>query len=193
MVSRIGNGPHPPPVIRHPKRLPEPTPDIRLPPNLGRPPTANDLIINRTFDGLTPQAAADKVKSSFHGTVAPQNQNLVDTTVAARVRDMQVALNNVFTAGTPNRKFLESKLPADLAVLGSMSGSNPVVYQVTQPGKKPQYFTKDWSGNFTELAKPPIQVVMQGKLTLDPVGLQMSYPEWANKGLAGNLTTITEG
>ncbi len=197
MVARIGgnNPPQPGPLRPETARLPPPNPDIELPPNLGRPPTANDLIIKRTFDGLTPEAAASKIKNALQGSVAPQNQQLVDTTVTARVRDMQVALNNVFTPGTPNRKFLESKLPADIQLLGSMSGSNPVVYQITptQPRGAPQYYTKDWSGNFVQMPKPPIQVVMQAKVVLNPMGLKMDYPAWQNKGLAGQITTITEG
>ena len=174
------------------KLLP-PRPDIRLPPKLGRPPTTNDLIIVRTFDGLTPQAAAGKISAAFQGTIAPQNQNLVDTTINARVRDMQVALNNVFTPGTPNRKFLEGLLPGEITLLGSLSSSNPIVYQVTQPGQDPKFFTRNWSGGFTDMAKPPIQVVMEARINLEPRGLRMTYLPWANKGLAGPITTITEG
>lgn len=179
-----------PPLVT---KLPEPTPDISLPPRLGRPPTANDLIIKRTFDGLTPEAAAGKIKAALKNGVAPQNQALVDQTVTARVRDMQVALNNVFTPGTPNRKFLDAQLPASLRVLGSLSQSNPVVYEVTKQGQPPKYYTKGWSGSFVELPKPPVQVVMQAQISLEPRGLKMNYPTWANKALEGQLTTITEG
>ena len=102
MVSRIGD------IL--PKRVPTVVPPtvtklkllplkahITLPPKLGRPPTTADLIIKRTFDGLTPAAAAKEITRHFKGTIAPQNKTLVSTTVDARVRDMQVALNNVFT------------------------------------------------------------------------------------------------
>lgn len=168
--------------------------NIRLPPKLNRPPTTADLIITKTFDGLTPKAAAKQITSHLSGKVAAQNKNLVDTTVTARVRDMQVALNNVFTKGTPNRQFLESKQPAEITVLGSLSSSNPIVYQVTSPGQEPKYFTKAWGGGgFTEMAKPPVQVVMEGRINLDPPGLRMTYPTWQNKALAGPITTITEG
>jgi hypothetical protein len=168
--------------------------DIRLPPKLNHPPTTADLIINKTFDGLTPKAAAKQITSHLTGKVAAENKNLVDTTVNARVRDMQVALNNVFTKGTPNRQFLESKQPAEITVLGSLSASNAIVYQVTSPGQEPKYFTKGWGGGgFTEMAKPPVQVVMEARLNLDPPGLRMTYPTWQNKALAGPLTTITEG
>lgn len=167
--------------------------NITLPKKLSHPPTAADLIIKRTFDGLTPAAAARQITTHFRGTIAPQNKNLVDTTVAARVRDMQVALNNVFTTGTPNRQFLDSKQPADVTVLGSLSSSNPIVYQVTQLNAEPKYFTKSWSGGFVELPGPPGQVVMQARLNLEPARLRMTYPEWQNKGLSGPITTITEG
>lgn len=179
-------------VVRPTKPLPAPTPDISLPPNLRRPPTANDLIIKRTFDGLTPEAAANTIKAKLQGTVAPQNQRLVDGTVSARVRDMQTALNNVFTPGTPNRQFLESKLPGTIHVIGSLSSTNPIVYEVTKPGEQPKYYGRGWSGSFVELPKPPGQVVMRGQVTLEPRGLRMQYPEWKNAGLAGQITTITE-
>jgi len=175
------------------KPLPAPTPDISLPPRLGRPPTANDLIIKRTFDGKTPEAAEKAILKSLRARVAPENANLVNSTIKQRVRDMQVALNNTFTKGTPNRQFLESKLPADISIIGSMSSSNPVVYKVTQKGGEPKFYSRGWLGAFTEMAKPPIQVVMEGKLTLDPMGLQMTYPNWDNKALSGTITTITEG
>lgn len=198
MVSRLTLDPlvkPPRPAVIDPitKPLPKPKPNITLPPKLGRPPTTADLIIKRTFDGLTPAAAENKVRFAFQGTIAPENAKLVSTTISARVRDMQVALNNVFTKGTPNRAFLESKLPAEIQVLGSLSASTPICYQVTQRGQEPKYFTKNWSGGFVEMPKPPIQVVMKGKLTLEPMGLQMTYPKWQNKALAGPLTTITEG
>ncbi|MBL8911785.1 MAG: hypothetical protein JNM17_13920 [Archangium sp.] len=172
--------------------LPAPTPDISLPKKLGRPPTVNDLIIKRTFDGLTPAAAEAKVRGAFRGTVAAQNENLVATTVKQRVRDMQVALNNVFTPGTPNRQFLDGLQPAKINVLGSLSSSNPVVYQVTKEGQPPKYYSKGWSGGFTELKKAPVQVVMNAEISLEPRGLRMKYPAWENRALSGPITTITE-
>lgn len=174
------------------KPLPAPRPNITLPERLNRPPTANDLIIKKTFDGLTPAQAEAKVRRAFKGTVAPQNENLVASTVKQRVRDVQVALNNVFTPGTPNRRFLESLQPAQIHVLGSLSSSNPVVYQVTKEGQPPKYYSKGWSGGFTELTKPPVQVVMKGEISLEPRGLRMQYPAWENRALAGPITTITE-
>jgi hypothetical protein len=175
------------------KPLPTPTPDISLPPRLGRPPTVNDLIIKRTFDGKSPEAAEKAILKSLRARVAPENANLVNSTIKQRVRDMQVALNNTFTKGTPNRQFLESKQPADISIIGSMSSSNPVVYKVTQKGGEPKFYSRGWSGAFTEMARPPLQVVMEGKLTLEPMGLQMTYPNWDNKALSGTITTITEG
>jgi hypothetical protein len=179
-------------VVRPTKPLPPPTPDISLRPTGGRAPTTMDLVIKRTFDGLTPEAAANTIKSKLQGTVAPQNQKLVDDTVNARVRDMQAAFNNVFTPGTPHNQFLASKLPAKIHVIGSLSSSNPVVYEVTKPGEQPRYFTRGWSGGFAELSKPPVQVVMRGEVTLEPRGLRMDYPAWKNNALAGQITTITE-
>lgn len=166
---------------------------ISLPPRLPHPPTAADLIITKTFDGLTPEAAAKKIKSSFRGAIAPQNQRLVDTTVNERVRDLQVALNNVFTKGSPNRKFLEGQLPAEIAVLASLSPSSRVVYKLTPKGGEPQYFTKGWGGAIVPMQRPPLQVVAEARISLDPPGQRITYPRWENKALAGQITTITEG
>ncbi len=197
MVSRIGD------IL--PKRVPTVVPPtvtklkllplkahITLPPKLGRPPTTADLIIKRTFDGLTPAAAAKEITRRHNGPIAAQNKTLVATTVDARVRDMQVALNNVFTKGTPNRQFLDSHQPAAITVIGSLAASSAIVYQVTKPNQEPRYFTRAWgNGGFVETT-PPKQVVMEARLSLDPPALRMAYPEWKNKALAGQITTITE-
>lgn len=169
-----------------------PTPNISLPPNLGRPPTAKDLVIKRTFDGLTPEAARDTIVQNCKTKVAPENQKLVSTTAADRVRDMQTALNNVFTENTPNRRFLESfGKDAQVAVLGTMSSMNPITYEVKLPRQEPQYFQRDWSGRFNPVKRPPL-VVMEAKVRLNPMGIAMQYPAWQNKPLSGPLTTITE-
>lgn len=175
------------------KPLPAPTPDITLPPKLGRPPRAEDLIINRTFDGLTPDKAGDKIRNALQNAVLPENRARVDSTIKQRVRDMQVALNNVFTPGTPNATFLQGQQPAKLEVLGTMSGSSPVVYQVTKEGQPPRYYSKAWGGSgFTEMKNPPAHVVMRAEVTLEPRGIRMQYPNWEHKALSGKLTEITE-
>ena len=196
MVSRIGVTPAASTVAPSPAgklKLVPVTPNITLPKKLSRPPTAADLIITRTFDGLTPSAAAKRIKSALTGQVAAENKPLVDSTVTARVRDMQVALNNVFTKGTPNRKFLDAQQPAHITVMGSLSQSNPIVYKVARENQEPKYFTKSWGGGFVEMPAPPIQVVMEARVGLEPALIQMNYPAWTNKALAGRITTITEG
>ncbi len=166
--------------------------EISLPKRMSHPPTAADLIITKTFDGLTPEAAAKQIKGAFRGTIAPENQRLVDTTVNERVRDLQVALNNVFTKGTPNRKFLDNAQPAQVSVLASLSPSSRVVYKITPQNGEPQYFTKGWGGQIVPMPKPPVQVVAEARISLDPPGQRITYPQWQNKGLAGPITTITE-
>lgn len=175
-----------------PKRLPMLQPDITLPPGLRRPPRPEDLIIKRTFDGLTPEAAAAKIRGNHRGPIAPENEELVANTVAERVRDMQVALNNVFTPGSPHATFLNTLQPAEITVMGSLSRSTAVVYRVAQPGKEVKFYTRGWAGGFTTLPKPPIQVVMEGQLTLSPAGLRMEYPTWLNRALAGRIGYVEE-
>jgi hypothetical protein len=195
MVSRISDvrGAVVTPKVTEPKQKLLPLKaQITLPPRLSHPPTAADLIITKTFDGLTPEAAAKQIKNAFRGTIAPENQRLVDTTVNERVRDLQVALNNVFTKGTPNQKFLASMQPAEVSVLASLSPSNRVVYKITRQNQEPQYFTKGWNGAMTPMAKPPVQVVAEARISLEPQGQRITYPQWENKGLSGPITTITE-
>lgn len=196
MVSRITDirSPVVNPRITEPKlKLLPLKAQITLPRRLARPPTAADLIITKTFDGLTPEAAALTIKKSFRGTIAPENQRLVDTTVNERVRDLQVALNNVFTKGTPNRRFLEGQQPAEISVLASLSNSSRVVYKLTPPGGAPQYFTKGWAGSFVPMQKPPVQVVAEARISLDPPAQRITYPAWENEALAGKITEIIEG
>lgn len=190
ITTDLRPGPLRPLPIRKP--LPAPTPEITLPPRLGRPPRPEDLIIKRTFDGLTPEQAGEKIRGALKNEVAPANRALVDGTIKERVRDMQVALNNVFTPGTPNATFLLGHQPAKLEVLGTMSRSSPVVYQVTKEGQPPRYFAKAWGGAMTELQKPPGNVIMRAEVTLEPRGIRMQYPAWQNKALEGRLSEITE-
>ena len=169
--------------------LPDINPDIRL----GRGgATAANLIINRTFDGITPQAAFDRIRSQFQGTIAKSNATFVDATINARVRDMQVALNNVYTKGTPNRNFLDAQQPATVKVMASMTDSAGIVYEVTKPGQQSKYFSKSWSGQFVETTKPNF-VIMSGQIGLDPPKLKMDYPAWKHAALSGPTATITEG
>ncbi|MFT3835875.1 MAG: hypothetical protein QM723_02625 [Myxococcaceae bacterium] len=196
MVARIGNTPVGPgpvgPNHPNPLPLPEPTPDISLPANLGHRPTTKDLVIKRTFDGLTPEAAAGNIKGKLQSPVTAEHQPMLDATVTARVRDMQAALNNVFTPGTPISQFLQAKLPAQIRVLGSMSGSTPVTYQVTQPGQPSKYYGASWGGQLAELSKPPLQVVMNAEVTLSPRGIRMTYPAWQSAGLSDSGSVVEE-
>lgn len=187
-------GPEPPGPPKPGPAFKSPAPNITLPPNLNRPPKATDLIIKKGFDGLTPDAAVRKIRSALTSKLAPQNVALVENTARERYRDFNVALNNAFTPNTPNRKFLEGQGPGRIFVLGTMSSLNPVVYGVSTPGAPGmKYYSRDWSGSFSELPKPPGQVVMSAQLRLDPPGIAMTYPKWTNNALSGPTGTVTEG
>lgn len=167
---------------------------IELPPNLGRPPKATDLIIKKGFDGMTPDRAVTRIRNTLTNKLHPNNKKLVEDTARRAFRDFNVALNNVFAPGSPNNKFVAQFAGRNVSVLGTMSSLNPVVYKVEGRGAEPaRYFSRDWSGNFAEMQKPPTQVVMEAKVRLTPPGLAMEYPKWTNKALAAaQLTTITE-
>lgn len=185
----VGPGPVVPPVpFKAPKAI------ITLPPNLGRPPKATDLIITKGFDGLSPDRAVTRIRNKLTNTLAPQNKKLVEDTARRAHRDFNVALNNVFTPGSPNNKFVAQFAGRQVSVLGTMSSMNPVVYKVAGKGIEPtRYYARDWSGGFAEMGRPPTQVVMEAKLRLTPPGLVMEYPAWTNKALSSKqLTTIQE-
>ncbi|GMU62295.1 MAG: hypothetical protein AMXMBFR34_40580 [Myxococcaceae bacterium] len=172
----------------------EPKAVITLPPKLGRPPKATDLLIQKGFDGLSPDRAVTRIRNKLTNTLAPENRKLVEDTARRAHRDFTVALNNVFTPGSPNNKFVEQFAGRQVSVLGTMSALNPVVYKVEGKGLEPtRFYARDWSGRFAELGRPPNQVVMEAKVRLSPPGLAMDYPKWTNKALSSRqLTTIEE-
>lgn len=171
----------------------EPQAVIELP-RLNRPPKATDLIIKKGFDGKTPDEAVATVVSKLATPLAPGNKKLVEDTAMRANRDFNVALNNVFSPGSPNNKFVAQFAGRTVSVLGTMSSMQPVVYKVEGRGMEPtRFYARDWSGNFSEMQKPPTQVVMEAKVRLSPPGIAMNYPQWSNKSLATYpLSTITE-
>jgi hypothetical protein len=171
----------------------DPQPHITLPPGLRRPPKATDLIITKGFDGKTPDEAVAAVVSKLASPLAPQNKKLVEDTARAAYRDFNVALNNVFTPGSPNARFVSQFGDRPVSLLGTMGIDGPV-YKVEGRGAEPtRFYARDWAGNFREMSKPPMQVVMEARLRLTPPGLVMNYPAWTNKSLASwPLTVIDE-
>ncbi len=168
----------------------DPACDLSLPPRLGRPPTTRDLIIKKTWDGKTPQQAAKTIRDHLMKVkVWPGNEQIVTTMIDARVRDLAVALNNVFTPKTPNRQFIDGLKPTKVEVLASTTA---IVYRLTDKNNVQKCYTRDWSGRYVEMSAPPKFVVMSAELRLTPPGLKMSYPDWSAPALAGPLTTITE-
>jgi hypothetical protein len=171
-----------------------PTPHITLSPGLNRPPNQRDLRIKRTFDGLSPTVARDKVLSRITNPIAKENLTLTQNQVDNRVRDMQAALNNVFTPGTPPRQFFESLQPTALVVHSTLSDSSPVYYEVLRKSEsEPRFYARDWSGRLAEVARPKGPTIMSASIRLEPQGIAMVYPKWSMPALAGPLSTITEG
>ncbi|MEW5741707.1 MAG: hypothetical protein AB1938_22500 [Myxococcota bacterium] len=198
MVSRVTGlpgvtptvpSPAPPTILYKPPKA-----TIELPPGLNRPPRATDLIIKKGFDGLSPDRAVTRIRNKLTNTLAPQNRKLVEDTARRAHRDFNVALNNVFTPGSPNHRFLSQFAGRQVSVLGTMSTLNPVVYKVEGRGLEPtRFYSRDFSGNFAELQRPPTQVVIEAKVRLTPPGVAVEFPAWTNKALSQKqLTTIEE-
>lgn len=180
-------------TVTAPVRYKTPKFDVEIPDNLGRPPRSTDLIIRKGFDGLSPQEAAEKVAASLTNPLAPQNKSLVVETAVRAHRDFTVAINNVFIPGSPEARFAEQHADRGVSVLSCM-GSDGVVYKVAAKGADPaRYYTRNWAGGFSEMQKPPYQVVLEAKVRVSPPGIAVEYPKWSNTALGTwPLTTITE-
>ena len=165
-----------------------PTPHIVLPPNLGRPPTTDDLIITRTFDGLTPEEATRNIINGLRTTVFPPNRDLVDVTAAQRTRDLQTILNNLFSP-TPVRDFFDQLGVAGVTVHMSMGGDATYEARV---GPEVRFYRRDWSGRFEQVSSPGGLKVIEAAVRFEPQGLRVSYPSWEHPGLAGPVTEIFE-
>jgi hypothetical protein len=190
---RTTTTPKKPIVDPRPPKFAAPKANITLPPNLGRPPVARDLIIKKGFDGLTREQAVAKVLAGLGTKVAPQNATLAKETAGEAFRNFNVAMSNTFLPGSPNNVFLKSLGNQQLTLLGTMSSIQPTVYKAVNPANgQTKYYARDWTGNFAELPKPPLNVVMEARLRLEPPGLVMSYPKWKNAALSGPLSTIVE-
>lgn len=168
-----------------PPRYAEPKAQVTLPPNLGRPPKASDLVIKRGFDGKTPDQAVDTIRRRLTSPVLPTREEFLLATARERHRDFTVALNNVFTPGSPNEVFLKSLGNVQITVLGQMSLVTPIVYKAVNPASgETKHYTRDWTGNFAPLTEPLLSVVMEARVRIDPPGLIMKYPSWSNRGLS---------
>jgi hypothetical protein len=180
-------------VDPRPPKFATPKANITLPPNLGRPPTTKDLIIKKGFDGKTQAQAVESIMKGLTSKLDPRNEKFVRETAAVRFRDFNVAMSNSFVPNSPNNSLLKNLGNQQLSLLGTMSSLQPAVYKAVNPQTGvTKYYAKDWTGNYGELPKPPVNVVMEARLRLDPPGLVMSYPKWKNGALSGPTSTITE-
>jgi hypothetical protein len=190
MPIRIGG--HSPVVRPPPDPFKKPTFDMLIPDNLGRPATLADVTVKKGFDGLTPGQATDAVLKHLTTPLAAENKAFVTRQVGDVHKAFTMAVNNAFIAGSPNQKFIQTLISRDIAVVGSMTGSQPSLIRALLPDGKQHYFAKNQAGAFVEVA-PPRFVVMEARIRLQPPGVAVSYPEWKCDALSGPTSTITEG
>lgn len=181
------------PGIRPPKDpFTKPAFDVVVPDHLGRAPTLADVTVKKGFDGLSPQQATEVVLNHLKTPLAAQNNAFVTRQVGEVHKAFTMAVNNAFIAGSPNQKFIQTLISRDIAVVGSMTGSQPSLIRAMLPDAKQHYFAKNQAGAFVEVA-PPRFVVMEARIRLQPPGVAVSYPNWACRALSGPTSTITEG
>lgn len=176
-----------------------PTFEMSIPDNLGRPPTSNDVIIKKGFDGRSVDQFVDVVRGQFKPSASgkkldPANDRLVRDTLSNTFKAFTIGVNNAYNPKSPISQLAARYPGAKLTVLGTMSQVNPYVVRIDRLNQPPLLFTKSASG-FTPIATNPYQVVVQAEIQTMPTnGIRMGYPVWQAKNLEAPAgATITEG
>jgi hypothetical protein len=171
--------------------------DIELPP--GMAPTADNVQVNKGFDGKTPNEAFAIVKSHILNKVAPQNDTFVETTIKTNHKAFTLAVGNLFAQASPYVAWLDT-LDADrITMLGTISAVNPTVIMVEKAGKPTAYFARGDSNAYESFDWPhykyPILMRARIRRTSDPAGqgVRIYYPPLVAKVLVNPIgAVITE-
>ncbi len=175
----------PPPDV-----LPPPQMHFELPDNLGRAPNMDDLIVVRGFDGRTPDEARAAVLSAALAPVARENEAFLAKTIDDTLKRFSVAVNNAFIPG-PTTEFLDRFPGGKVSIIGDLSWTKPVVYEVNYRRQPTQYFARDRSGEFVPV-DPPRTPVVRTPLQRTPPGVQVEYLPWRSDALSGKTGFVDE-
>lgn len=164
---------------------------IAIPENLGRPPTASDVVVEAGFDGKPAAEAALLVRSRLTNTVAPTYDRLVAETIEGTHKAFTLAVGNLFAQGSPHAAFARSLDAETITMLGMMSAVKPTILLAEKGGQK-TYYARGASGRYEAIDAPSYAVIMRAKIRLattaanDPgPGVRVFYPAWSAKVLSG--------
>ncbi len=171
---------------------------LAIPEDLGRPPTASDVVVEAGFDGMPAADAALLVRSRLTNTVAPTYDRLVEQTIADTHKAFTLAVGNLFAQGSPHAVFARSLDAERITMLGMMSAVKPTVLLAEKAGVQ-SYYARGASGGYEPIEAPSYAVIMRAKVRLattapdDPgPGVRVFYPAWSAKVLSG-ATPATDG
>lgn len=182
-------------VIRPPQppAYQKPLYDITIEAKPGAAPRTTDVTVNKGFDGLTPDEAAAKVKSQLQTSLYPRNERFLLEHTRSIHRDFTVGVSNVFVWNSPPNNFLSRLGVNEFKVLGTMRGSQPVVYEVRLPNQaNPTHYARNAQGQYVVVPAPQVPVVMEAFVRLKPAGVAIGYPGWHAPVLSGETANITE-
>jgi hypothetical protein len=172
---------------------------ISVPPNLGRPPTSNDVTVDAGFDGKPAAEAATLVRGRLTNTVDASNEGFVKRTISDNHKAFTLAVGNLFAQGSPHATFAKELGADKLTLLGTMSALRPTILAAEKAGVT-TYYARGASGRYEPIDAPKYPVIMRARIRLetgavnDPgQGVRVFYPAWSAKVLTGPTTTITEG
>ncbi len=167
---------------------------ISVPDNLGRPPTASDVVVEAGFDGKPAAEAAALVRARLTNTVAEAHEDFVNQTIKDNHKAFTLAVGNLFARNSPHATFAQSLAADSLTVLGTMSAVKPTILVAEKSGTK-TYYARGASGGYEPIFVPSYPVIMRAKIRLataavdDPGdGVRIFYPAWSAKAVGGPST-----
>lgn len=159
----------------------------------GVTPTVRDVTVKKGFDGLTPDEVVTKVLGLNQTPVHHSNQRFIERHIKEQHRAFTVGVSNAFVWGSPPNKVLASLGVNEFRALGTLQGSQPVVFEVRrldQPNAT--YYAHNDEGKFAEVAPPTQPIVMEAAIRLKTAGVAITYPGWRAPVLSGPTVVIQE-
>ncbi|MBX7114958.1 MAG: hypothetical protein K1X64_11580 [Myxococcaceae bacterium] len=185
-----------PPGIVQPPKPPlytRPQYDVLIDSRPGVTPTLDDVTVRKGFDGLTPDEVVKKVLSLNQTPVHQSNRRFIERHIKEQHRAFTVGVSNAFVWGSPSNKVLAGLGVNEFKALGTLQGSQAVVFEVRRPDQiNATYYAFNDAGQFAQAAAPTMPIVMEAAIRLKPAGVAIDYPGWRAPVLSGPTVTIEE-
>ncbi len=182
-------------IIQPPKppQYTRPQYDVLIKQRPGVTPTLRDITVRKGFDGLTPDEVVKKVLSLNQTPVHPSNQRFIEKHIEEQHRAFTVGVSNALVWGSPSNKVLGALGVNEFRALGTLQGSQAVVFEVRRPDQiNASYYGLNAAGKFAEVAAPTQPIVMEAAIRLKPAGVAINYPGWRAPVLSGPTSNIEE-